>query len=73
MALWKLSVRFASVLLASGAVAAMTADAPLAQTASTQTAASVTFAKDVAPIFQAKCETCHRPGDRKSTRLNSSH
>src|ERR1700678_3680608 len=22
----------------------------------------VTFAKDVAPIFQAKCETCHRPG-----------
>lgn len=23
---------------------------------------SVTFAKDVAPIFQAKCEECHRPG-----------
>jgi hypothetical protein len=23
---------------------------------------SVTFAKDVAPIFQEKCETCHRPG-----------
>src|SRR5580700_1907655 len=22
----------------------------------------VTFAKDVAPIFQEKCETCHRPG-----------
>lgn len=25
-----------------------------------QSASSVTFAKDVAPIFQAKCETCHR-------------
>jgi hypothetical protein len=23
---------------------------------------TVTFAKDVAPIFQAKCEVCHRPG-----------
>ena len=24
--------------------------------------ADVTFAKDVAPIFQQKCQTCHRPG-----------
>ncbi len=23
---------------------------------------SVTYTKDVAPIFQAKCEECHRPG-----------
>src|SRR5687767_3027604 len=23
----------------------------------------VTFAKDVAPILQAKCEACHRPGE----------
>src|SRR5215469_5084119 len=23
---------------------------------------NVTFAKDIAPIFQAKCEECHRPG-----------
>jgi hypothetical protein len=23
----------------------------------------ITFTKDVAPIFQAKCETCHRPGE----------
>jgi hypothetical protein len=23
----------------------------------------VTFAKDVAPIFQEKCQTCHRPGE----------
>jgi hypothetical protein len=27
-----------------------------------QTSAPVTFTKDVAPIFQAKCEACHRPG-----------
>ena len=24
--------------------------------------AAPTFTKDVAPIFQAKCEACHRPG-----------
>src|SRR5262245_12797177 len=23
----------------------------------------VTFAKDVAPIFQEKCQNCHRPGE----------
>src|SRR5262245_9150692 len=28
---------------------------------SAQTAATVTFTKDVAPIFQNKCESCHRP------------
>ena len=27
-----------------------------------QTPAAPTFAKDVAPIFQEKCQTCHRPG-----------
>src|SRR5436309_3556000 len=27
-----------------------------------QTAATPTFAKDVAPILQEKCQTCHRPG-----------
>ena len=30
----------------------------VAQTA--DTAQGVTFAKDIAPILQAKCETCHR-------------
>ncbi len=25
--------------------------------------APVTFAKDIAPILQAKCQTCHRPGE----------
>ena len=24
--------------------------------------ANVTFAKDIAPVFQEKCQTCHRPG-----------
>jgi hypothetical protein len=28
---------------------------------SAQTAATVTYTKDVAPIFQNKCESCHRP------------
>ena len=26
-----------------------------------QTSASVTFSKDIAPIFQAKCQACHQP------------
>ena len=25
-------------------------------------AAPVTFSKDIAPIFQAKCQSCHEPG-----------
>ena len=25
--------------------------------------ASPTFAKDIAPILQAKCQSCHRPGE----------
>src|SRR5579863_6295367 len=29
--------------------------------ADTTTSKPVTFSKDVAPIFQAKCEECHRP------------
>jgi hypothetical protein len=30
-------------------------------TASAEPAANPTFTKDIAPIFQAKCEACHRP------------
>ena len=33
----------------------------LPATLSAQTAAVPTFTKDVAPIFQNKCESCHRP------------
>src|SRR5215211_7455657 len=34
----------------------------LAQAQSTTAPAAPTFTKDVAPIFQEKCQTCHRPG-----------
>src|SRR5262245_34770507 len=30
--------------------------------AAAEPAPRVTFAKDVAPIFQAKCQSCHEPG-----------
>jgi hypothetical protein len=33
----------------------------LSDTAAGQSIATPTFTKDVAPIFQAKCEVCHRP------------
>jgi hypothetical protein len=46
-------------ILVSGAVGALALTALAGSTASAQTAP--TFAKDVAPIFQAKCENCHRP------------
>jgi hypothetical protein len=41
-----------------GAVPLLAMFAVLAGTANAQ----ITFTKDVAPIFQAKCEACHRPG-----------
>ena len=49
-------VRSFGVLLFVFAIVAM---APV--TASAQDEAVPTFTKDVAPIFQAKCEACHRP------------
>jgi hypothetical protein len=33
-----------------------------AESLGTQSAAKPTFTKDIAPIFQEKCEVCHRPG-----------
>jgi len=45
-------------VLAAGAVLAIAAPALAQQTPSKQ----VTFNKDVSPIFQAKCQSCHEPG-----------
>ncbi|MGC4080599.1 MAG: hypothetical protein QM736_00395 [Vicinamibacterales bacterium] len=50
------SSRFRRVCVA-GALAMLTT----AATGSAQTTKPVTFTKDVAPIFQEKCEACHRP------------
>ncbi len=36
---------------------------PVAAGAQTPAAASVTFTKDVAPILQRSCQSCHRPGE----------
>ncbi len=45
-----------------GVLAALAALGGLAPaTAAAQSAAAPTFTKDVAPIFQNKCEACHRP------------
>jgi hypothetical protein len=48
------TVSFAASLVLAGSAAVSAADAPKGP---------VTFAKDVAPIFQAKCQNCHRPGE----------
>ena len=52
------TVKLLGVLLCTFAVAAI---APVSAGAAEE-AATPTFTKDVAPIFQAKCEACHRPG-----------
>src|SRR5678816_82208 len=44
-------------MMAVGALSLLAVPATL----SAQTTAVPTFTKDVAPIFQAKCENCHRP------------
>src|SRR5690606_18324219 len=52
------SPRLRDVLLAAAAMALLVARTGGAQPAQEQ----VTFAKDIAPIFQEKCEACHRSG-----------
>src|SRR5215467_14194918 len=44
-----------------GATSVASLFALAAAAAAAETPAAPTFTKDVAPIFQAKCETCHRP------------
>lgn len=49
------------VLAGCGAVSGLAA--PLAAAAQSGQTAPVTFAKDVAPILQRSCQSCHRPGE----------
>src|SRR5580698_1354641 len=46
----------------TGLLAALLNVLGLSWVASPAAAQPITFAKDVAPIFREKCETCHRPG-----------
>ena len=54
---WKLG----GVIVAAIAIGAVTLPAASPDAAST-VPAKPTFSKDVAPIFQAKCQSCHEPG-----------
>jgi hypothetical protein len=54
-----LHAKFTGAVYAFGAVALV---AVSAYGADASTKKPVTFTKDIAPIFQAKCEECHRPG-----------
>ena len=49
-------------LAALGAAGLLAASDTAYAQAPTAPAQQVTFAKDVAPIFQAKCQSCHEPG-----------
>ena len=40
-------------------------------TVGTQTSKPITFTKDIAPIFQEKCDECHRPGAMAPMSLES--
>src|SRR5580704_17388201 len=46
--------------IAAGATLALTGLSMAAEL--TSPAKTVTYTKDIAPIFQEKCESCHRPG-----------
>ena len=52
----------ASALLIVFAPTSMSAQNPLAASPVTSAPAAATFTKDVAPIFQQKCQECHQPG-----------
>lgn len=52
-------IRSLSLVAAAGLVFGLAAPAMADDTAG----GAVTFARDVAPILQANCQTCHRPGD----------
>jgi hypothetical protein len=53
-----LTVALAIALVATVAGAVTSA----AQTPARPSQPAITFAKDVAPIFQKSCQSCHRPG-----------
>jgi hypothetical protein len=54
---WKLCATSIGVALALAG-----APSTFAQSSDQSSGQQVTFAKDVAPIFQARCQSCHRPG-----------
>ena len=56
------SGRIAAALLLLTCVGMIGVRPALAGQTTTRESSAVTFTKDIAPIFQAKCETCHRPG-----------
>ena len=55
------SVGVLAAMIAGVALAPVTSSAQTPQTTKTGPPA-VTFAKDIAPIFQKSCQGCHRPG-----------
>ena len=52
------------LLIAFGATVALSGISSVTTMAAELTSVpkTVTYTKDVAPIFQEKCESCHRPG-----------
>src|SRR5689334_692916 len=54
--IWRLVVLTGLVVGVTGSAASMRADTPNGQ-------APVTFNKDVLPILQKNCQSCHRPGE----------
>src|SRR2546428_6107696 len=53
--LWQVWAAFAAMSAAAAGVASLGAQQP-------QSGAPATFAKDIAPILQRSCQTCHRAG-----------
>lgn len=62
-----INVRFRTGVMAAAAFLTLSGASFAATTADQQ----VTYAKDVAPIFQEKCETCHRAGQGAPMNLST--
>src|SRR5262245_53957854 len=59
---WFQGVRIITLVFGAAVLFLQTSDGPtLAQQARPETG-TVTYAKDIAPIFQRSCQQCHRPG-----------
>jgi hypothetical protein len=60
---WRRLPRVTTLAVVAGtATAVALLIAPLTAALAPDTPANLTFTKDIAPIFQQKCQTCHHPG-----------
>src|SRR5262245_2746708 len=61
--LWRLNMSWKRVLVAAFVLAGVAWTVSVRATTAEEGSAQVTFNKDVLPILQKNCQSCHRPGE----------